>query len=279
MPTAVDLVIKGLALCFYRDQFWNVVFFCDDAHPSVIKRRLTAPVFFRKNGIDVDITFDEEHIEQNQEDPFGLNSDLLFNLSAEYAHGTTQVDGQAVSNLQIVRRRNEVEGRDIAWMKVPRSTLRVETLIEHDYYVQEQDFPGAPVEIIGRVAKEVIVRFTMDGPVRMFSTDRVEDPGPPEELLTLEPQQNKIELIFDNDCQEECKHNDFLDLYDFVYGGTKTLHEGGPDVEIQFAGGQIKQAMFNGRRTSPLIARADGPATPAHGNCEVVGTDPPPSGP
>ncbi len=259
MSIMITIRVRGLAACFFRDPFWNIVFVCDDVHPLDFTYPSgsglgNAPL--REVGRDLEIVFHNEQISLAP-NPYTADSGRLFNLAAAYAHGP--------GRLRIERRRKLT---DLVWMKVPTSVYGVSQTTDGYYYVQEQTFPGAPVEIIDPVANEVVLTLSVEGNIRMTLSDPKDASYTRE--FDFDLSDGEIDLEFDNDCHNKCTHNDFLDLYEFVIDGDR-------NSERQFAAGQVKGSVPN---SSPsFLPRRGGIMSPEQGNCDPVKIEPPPDEP
>lgn len=258
MPTRVEIHIVGLALCFFKNEVWNVVFVCDNVHPlefTYPRGTGTASSSLREANRDLDINFSADEFTRIDE-PFGDNFWRLFNMAAPYAHGS--------GKLRIERRRNLT---DLVWMRVPAATFDVIRTTDNNYFVQEQRYAGAPVEIIGQVGKEAVLVFEMRERLAMNITDP--DDGAYSRRYEFENGSGVIRLSFDNDCYANCTHNDFLDLYELVIDGSA-------GSERKFAAGQVKSTLINARRDESNSQTGFSIMSPQYGNCDPVGIEPPP---
>lgn len=267
MPTKIQMHITGLSLCYFEDSIWNILFVCDEHHPL----NFTHPAGVSElhiAGRDLAINFTQGRVEPN-ESPYGSNFDILFNMSAPYAHG---VDGEGNSNLEFLRKR--AAGRDVVWLKAPASTLSIWKPTENPYFVQEQCYPGAAVEVIGRVGREAVVEFAVSSPVMMEITDP-NDPTYSDSVGPFGMEPDPFTLVFDNDCHGQCARNDFLDLYDVVRD--KATVDG---KVLKFAAGQTKRTLYNGTRQMPAFDLNVGETIESmdQGNCDPSGCHPAPGG-
>lgn len=273
--TTLELTIKGLALCFYKGGFWNVIFVSDDDHPAKYSYVDSAGGTHAQkfcvsvNGVyvDVDLNFESAGILPRVGDPYGTNADTLVNLSADYAHGSHHSDpddltSPLISNLEVWR--TNVPYRGMSWMKVPQAVLKVDKVCPGDYYIQEQDYPGSRVELIGKVGLESIISFKFDQAITFEQYNH--DTSATKTLETFQAAGGTVKLTFDNDCKGNCTHNDFLDLYDVVRDFD--------DHRRQYAGGQIKERHFNAGRSVRVFPQSG--FFSESGNCENAGSIPPP---
>jgi len=248
MPTAVMILVRGLAVCFHRDEVWNVVFVCDDVHPLDVQYTDSSgpkKVTLHEAGRDLDANLAGEGF-TSVGGPFGQDFDRIFNFAAEYAHG-------AGAKLVIKRRRRIT---DLVWLKVPGANLSASDFTTREYYVQEMlSYRGSPVEIIPRVATELAVKFEVNDELRI---DLI-DPADANYAKSIKPVASggSITIEFNNDCGSRCTHNDFLDLYELLFEDPG---------DRQFAAGQVKQPSS----AEVTLYSAD------QGNCDPTTVEPPP---
>lgn len=258
MPTRIEIHIVGLAVCFFKDEFWNIVFICDNVHPlefTYPNGGGTASSSLHESNRDLEVSFTSDEFIRIGE-PYGDNFWRLFNMAGPYAHGA--------SKLEILRRKKIT---DLVWMKVPAASFDVWRITDNNYFVQEQDYPGAPVEIIGQVGKEVVLEFDVKDNFTMLITDPNDSSY--SRRYSFANGSGKVALAFDNDCYSNCTHNDFLDLYEFVIDGDE-------GSERKFAAGQVKSGLVNARRLDSNPRMDARPMSPQYGNCDPVGIEPPP---
>lgn len=256
MSTIITIRVLGLAACFYRQPYWNVVFVCDNVHPLDFMYPEGSGVgsaSLHETGRDLEIAFHSPSVGPAP-NPYENESGRLFNMAADYAHGP--------NTLRIERRRKIT---DLAWMKVPTSVFGVSRTTDRQYYVQEQNFPGAPVKIIDPVAKDVVLTFGIEDNLTMAVTDP-KDPSYNREFK-FDASGGNIDLDFDNDCHNKCTHNDFLDLYEFVIDGDE-------NQERQFAAGQVEGDIPNAQPNG--LKLLGGVMSPEQGNCDPSGIMPAP---
>lgn len=271
----VNILIGGLAVCYNKDNFWNVVFICDKDHPVNFKQDGTGddPERLHQDKMDADISFDlgGSSISAPQK---GGNFGSIFNMAADYAHKKNNLRLS-----QISRKTNALA------MRVPSAELGTHLLTDRDYWVQdigEGTTVGNPVELIGRVAHILVAKLEIDRKMTMSVKYKANEgaaaplaaPIPPPFEKTFEFVDNKeITLVFDNDCQG-CIRNDFVDLYDWV----KHVDKG---KEKKFVAGKVKDELLNGqRRVHPNKSEETSSAkkilSALHGNCDPVVIEPPP---
>lgn len=254
MPIKVNVKIKGLVVCFLRNDEWNIVFLGDDVHPIDFKypdgNGSTITKSLLKKGSDLNAVFEAGGFDSST-GPKGADFGAIFNMAGSYAHGP---------NTLIVKRRKKTT--DVLWLKVPGASLNMHTLTDREYYVQELHYPGSPVEIIPAIARVLSLTFCVDGPLRL----KISDPNdssydPPFPLPT---DAGDIDLEFDNDCDDRCTHNDFIDLYELV------MDKAG---DRKFAAGQVRVRQHTDWKSLPA---GKAMASPDYGNCDPVVVEPPP---
>src|SRR5687767_2566843 len=129
MPTQVTILVRGLAVCFHRDEVWNVVFVCDEVHPLDLEYSDFAgpkKAALREAGRDLDANLAAKGF-TSAGGTYGQDFDRIFNFAEEYAHGR---DAKLV-----VKRRKRTT--DLVWLKVPAATLGASDFTTREYYVQE----------------------------------------------------------------------------------------------------------------------------------------------
>lgn len=253
MPTKVNIKIKGLAACFLRDDDWNIVFIGDDVHPVDFTYpdgkggRITTSL--RKKGSDLTAAFETDTF-ISLRDRKGPDFNSIFNMAGGYAHGP--------DTLNVERRK---KATDLVWLKVPEAVLDTHSLTAREYFVQELKYPGAPVQIIPRIANVLSLTASVEGLRRL----KVDDPmntsyDPPLPL----PSSAAIDLEFNNDCGANCTHNDFVDLYEFVKEKIG---------DRQFVAGQLKVRKYLDWKK---VDEGQTTPSPDYGNCDPVVIEPPP---
>lgn len=263
MPTNFKVQIKGVSLCYTKNQIMNVIFPCDPNHRASYKFKGGFVKDVREFGRAVYIDFPSTAIPAPPTGGASPSVAAPFNMSAYYAHETTtDPSGTVVSNLKQYDLAQTPD--DIVWLRIPNSRMHGPAGTAHDYFVQEiSQSTGMPVEIIGKVAKDVVIEFDAVSPFTLTAKD-LRDPAYSSVLhasIPLPPGGSSHELEFDNDCHGSCpKENDFLHLYRIVYDDNPN-----PQMRRKFAAGQIKV------RPSGMKA-----AVPAYGNCDPVESNPPP---
>lgn len=259
MSTTVTIRVKGLAACYFREPFWNIVFVSDNLHPldfTFPKGGGSGNERLREDHRDLRIDFQSDTF-GSAPNPYESDAGRLFNLAADYAHGPDK--------LKILRRRIQA---DLVCMRVPTAVIGVSQTTDRHYYVQEQLFPGAPVEIIDPVAKDIVLTFSMEDKVTMAISDPKDSTY--QRKFEFDSSLGNVDLDFDNDCHNKCSHNDFMDLYEIVIDGDETR-------ERRFAAGQIKGSIPN---ASPkVLPPLGGIMSAEQGNCDPVKIVPPPDGP
>ena len=256
--TTLTIRVRGLAICYLRDAAWKVIFVCDNVHPLTLTYPVgsgTASVSLREQGRDLDLELRSQNLGPAK-NPYAANIDRLFNMAAGHAHGRDK--------LKLMRRRKIT---DLAIMTVPVSLAGVSQTTDGYYFVQEQSHPGMPVKIIDPVAKEVVFTVGIADKVTLSVTD----PKDPKytKSFEIEGGGSDIELDLDNDCDNKCTHNDFLDLYEVVIDGSESK-------ERKFAAGKVIGDIPNAMPR--VIKPLGGTMSAEQGNCDPVQIDPPPPG-
>lgn len=269
MSMTIKILIGGLAICYKKDDFWNVIFLCDDIHPV----RLTQseadikelPLY--KKGTNRLITFDFG----STPNPVSENTEEIFNMAAEYAHGRGAL---------VVPRNIE---KTVIRMKIPSAKFNTHILTDREYFVQyigDGTVIGDPITIIGRVAHIISATITTNTDIKMTVEDEATGGETPLPFTVSLPYADGATLTFDfnNDCREHCRGNDFLDLYHWV----KDLD--GAGKERRFVAGQIRNSVVNGKlRVHRMAGDEEFLATKSlfsslQGNCDPVAILPPPDG-
>jgi len=277
-----ELRILGVALCFYRNSYWNVIFPCDYYHQARLcfgEQTLALREEGKLNSIDFPRDRIEERSNLDEPDP----NLRLFNMSADYAHGTyPDGDGGVLSNLRLyeLRDRHPDTGElyDFVWLRLPFATRSVETPALCDYYVQDiSGAIGLPPAIVDHpVAREVVFRFTATDEISFEAVDlRTETPSDTVKVQ-FPSSSTSYALEIDNDCHDDCpKQNDFLHLYRIVHH----VNPNKPNERLKFAAGQLKckkttDLKAQERKTNCLDSKSS-----TYGNCDPPESNPPPQGP
>ena len=201
MPMTVEILIKGLAVCFREGNFWRVVFICDGLHPVNFLHNEAphAQSPLQRNFTDRDISFEGASVSSPSPGPAFNN---IFNMAADYAHKP--------GNLKLLR----TGMTKFISMLIPSASLDTKCLTKRKYFVQEDRY-GAPVLIIDRVARIISAKFEVPGPAGL--TMIIKEAGVPDIRVPF-PFQNgtTLTLTFDNDCGILCHENDFYLYYDLV---------------------------------------------------------------
>ncbi len=268
-----EVYITGLCLLFFRDNQWHAAFVCDRRYHHLNYSKLGKPTEdLHWIGHDTFIEFSCENGFIGPGDPKPKPPDVLFNLYGDYAHGLSS-QGEKVRNLKFRQLPPNGRTTDLIVARFPPSELEVWTPTDGIYWVQEQPRKGKPggkpVQLIGKVGREVVLRFTANGPLQVKSTK--EDGSP-----FRSEYDRGATIILDNDCKDGCDYNDFLDLYDVV-------SEGEPEKDRQFACGQVAGGVLNGSyrdmRQMPKFRRGQlSVLNPQSGDCDPVLVEPPPEG-
>lgn len=276
MAMKMVVFIRGLALCYIKDNFWNIVFVCDDVHPLKFTRlgSGTPPATLHENGKNQIINF---NIGRTPETAPGKGRDFgsIFNMAADYAHGRKQLVETASAG-----------GRtNAAVMQIPNADLDSYMLTDRDYFVQLYESSGSqvvgdPVEVIGRVSHIVTAIFDVTDAVEISVKDK-ESNAEIQHFSFPYADGTTVFLDFDNDCYDKCQWNDFVDLYEWVSDKTGK----------KFVAGQIKSQLINGTRqvfsfkedqhkeSEKNVGIQGFMFNALQGNCDPVKIDPPPDPP
>ncbi|HKP69463.1 MAG TPA: hypothetical protein VJV05_09275 [Pyrinomonadaceae bacterium] len=255
MATEIEVIIKGLALCF-RDshQQWNVIFVCDPKHPLKLSHPHGGPdPELRVDGQDFTCVFSGDITPR----PGSAFPNALFNLNGRQAH-----DGR----LRFLKRDHGLETQVVA-MILPSATLAVHEATGVDYFIQEVG-AGSPPEQIGPVAKRLRFSFLLNsGPLNVRVGNRQQ------EIFNVDfpDTGGKRTFRFNNHCDGSCRRNDSLDMYDIMIDGE-------PDAERRFVTG-AKDATGNipgHDSTMPSFSKEMQLLTVPYGNCDPMGSEPPP---
>jgi hypothetical protein len=262
MEHKFEIEINGIALCYYKNSFWNIVFPCNADHKAasscgdIVLGNLWQP------GRTITIDFPAASIVPPASH-LGPCDPPLFNLSGSYAHGTAKnEDGTIASTLKLYDL-SVANGHDYVWLRVPNATLSSNMPGDRLYYVQElTNGPGLPPKILGRFARRVVLEFTASSPINMVAKD-ARDPTYSLDILSPvreAPAGGVRTMLIDNDCHTGGDGtNDFMNLYTIV----EDVHN------RRFAAGQISAESVIG--TADVVALAS-----PYGNCDPVWGDPPP---
>jgi hypothetical protein len=263
MATPLQIVIKGLALCFTKkspdglQDVWHVLFASDQLHPLTYIVNGTKVDDLRK-GKDLNITLECSDFGSSSFNPG--NFDSLLNLSNDvYAHGQTA----GVSNLKISKRGTAV---DMIRLQVPNAKMTVSDLIDVDI-LQVRPLPQKPKRVVDR-GKTITLDLETNAPL----TVRVRDTSSVETFSHVPAAAaGRIVLEFDNGCGRRCTHNDFEDLYSIVrhdtaQGEVRFLTWDADSVQSYEGDGTI---VGNALETSRM--------SPEYGNCDPSSLNPPPS--
>jgi hypothetical protein len=254
MTMKVTIEIRGLAHCFKKSTAdeWTVCFPCDAVHDLVYSHiGLPRPIKLHQAGQDLTLKFGEGDagvFDTNA--PANGSTTTIFNLNADYAHNGRLVPHRQKVNVDEVR------------MFVPYSAIAGSDEGPNDYFSQVQDFAGAPVVNVGKVARLVTLSFAVN---KQFDMQRFDATGAAFGSAVTIPytEGGQITLSFNNDCGSGCTHNDALDLYEFVEDS---------NGRSRFAWGQILPR-------TPASPYGDiNPLSPTYGNCDPSWSDPPVGG-
>ena len=255
MSMKIEILIKGLALCFDKRDVWNIVFLCDDEHKLWFKGPNGPQKDLRVLNMDRRVVFESRGIAPlppNAGPDFGR----IFNLASPLVHKRHMLTEN--------RRKDKT---DLVTVILPSATLDTFALTPNFYYIQDLESEGLPPRIINPVANVILATFELDK--AEFDLEMNEIVGSATSLIESFPyvDGSTIKLEFNNDCQGACRENDFLGLYEIVEDkdGKK------------FAAGQIKQSPEMGGPAE--LFGADGKVMmmiPDSGNCDPNVCDPAP---
>ena len=250
MTMNIRIEVRGLALCFLQPDAddWTILFACEKgvhdlmfSHPG-----LNQPVRLHDpEDKDLQIRFNIDAIVK--EPPKSGDTDDIFNLNAEYAHG---------ERLNLERSKNTV---DQISMSVPFAELDGHRRSSSEYFVQRQDYPGQPVVSVGKIATMLSFEFKVSSELVMTVWD-----GTVEVNRYPIPFRNgkSATLSLNNDCGVHCTHNDSLDLYELVVDRTQR--------NLKFASGKVI------KHHRGLQHRNISTEKSPYGNCDPAWSDPPP---
>jgi hypothetical protein len=262
MTNRFEIEINGIALCYYKDPFWNVVFPCNSDHRAASFCGNAVLGDLWQAGRTITIDFPVASI-LPPASHLGICEVPLFNLSGSYAHGTVIEDDGTVASPLMLNDLSLANKHDYVWLRIPHAVMSSNTPGDRLYYVQElTKGPGLPPRILSRFARRVTLEFTAISPIKMVAKD-ARDPSYSREILSPLPEAplgGVCTMAIDNDCHVGCdERNDFMDLYTIVQDTNNR----------QFAAGQISPESVVG--TADVVAY-----TSTYGNCDPVWGDPPP---
>lgn len=248
MPTPIQILVRGLALCYVKDDRWNVHFVCDDNHPLD---------FIDPSGPQSSIKQSGQIVEGEFSGDFDATSSSvvhppeLFNRNGGDAHNR---------RLRFLDRNCYVTSKVL--VKLPPSLIEVvgESRLHN---VQEV---GAATHPVAVAKMAVVLRFNSvlrsgSMRVKIGTYDKTfADNGTP------------LKFAFNNACTN-CRGNDSLHLYDIVIDGE-------PGAERRFVTGELDHTNnvpdHNASFDCPEhedVSKAPILTYP-HGNCDPEGSDP-----
>lgn len=240
-PMKIKILISGDAICYLKDNFWNIVFISDENHRVVFLHDAKVPqlLALRKAGKDRFITFftDDPTLPAPTK---GTDFSKILNMAADI-HG----------NGKLKVKRTFEPGREIISMMIPTGVLDVNTLTDEEYYIEQISPVHNKKQHLGRrVASSIKLELTLNGGrgLSMLIQDS-------EGALTLSfPYGEDLNLTFTNYCGGGgSTFNDFILYYDW-------LKDIGNENK-KFIAGQIINIFI------------------PDGNCDPVVVDPPPGDP
>jgi hypothetical protein len=292
MPAEINLEITGLALCFLRrppapnpagtQEVWNVIFVCDDAHPLHFAQGNTPFPDLRRVRQDLSLRF---ICDFGPNPPSASPSDAefikLLNVSdANYAHG----GASGKSNLKFERKPRPATGPcfDMVWMEVPHSTMTISGS-EDCFILQTTPKSGKP-NLVRACGKKVTLTFSVNTnftiQATVFNTNDLPVPSA-SYSFDIDHLGSPITLSFDNGCGGSCDHNDFSDLYEVF------VHKDEQNRDVQFT--TFAKSLVQGlegilvreedQKLLDIDALIEKVRSGEFGNCDPLGSKPPPTGP
>lgn len=206
MSMKVKIVIFGSAICYLKDEMWQVIFITDETHPVNFSHDGSAAQIptLRESGIDRSITLFMDNPVQPKPG-FGGKFGGILNMAKDM-HG---------ENALQVKRTFE-EGREIISMAIPSGILDMDTLTKENYYIQQISRDVLPRQPLDRpVAKSLKIEVNLkEG--KGFSM-LIQDGKGINNLQFPHAAGTTLNLKFDNDCGQACKtENDFGLYYDWL---------------------------------------------------------------
>lgn len=233
----ISIAIKGSAICYLDNNFWNVVFITDSTHLLKFTQNGTT-MNLRESGLDRHITVIVDNA-VNSVPEKGANFNQILNMASTEMHDHNRLE----------IKRKHIRNREIVTMMIPTGTLDRKDLTELNYFVEQIIPPRRRLSLHRQVAASVKIDMELREGKGLSIV--IQD-GEKVTTLPFPFEQNRnISFEFDNDCGEQCKQvNDFFLYYDWVRD---------KDRSKKFIAG--KDAKILGRQ----------------GNCDPVAIDPPPS--
>lgn len=241
-PMKIKILINGDAICYLKDNFWNIVFISDENHRVVFLHDAKVPqlLALRKVGKDRFITLfaDDPTLPAPTR---GADFSKILNMAADI-HG----------NGKLKIGRSYEPGREIISMMIPTGVLDANTLTDEEYYIEQISPVHNKKQHLGRqAASSIKLEMTLNSGrgLSMLIQDS-------EGASTLSfPFGEDLNLTFNNHCSGGCStFNDFILYYDWL--------KDADDVNRKFVAGQSINTF-----------------SPLHGNCDPVVVEPPPDDP
>src|SRR6266404_4441930 len=135
MSMSVDILIKGLAIGYTKEDITTVTFICDQSHPvnfSYSSGGTPSEVSFpvRAIGKDRSIEFSDTNTGPHLQ---GTGFASIFNMAERYAHGPYLLI------------ENRIGEKGIVSVQLPQATIHgIMALGTPRYYIQDASFVGAP---------------------------------------------------------------------------------------------------------------------------------------
>jgi hypothetical protein len=248
--STINILIKGLALCFRQDNDWKVYFLCDEKH----KLKFT----HYRNGVvtglpDIELCkagreiFFEASDTQDVEDYRGSFYGNIFNINHDYAH-----DGA----INLIPDSRIPAGRELVKMTIQDAELNManptpdQLPTEEKYHIMIKDQPDTEREI-HVVARTIVAKIALNsGNFNIRGRDHEFPPDLPGSAYEVG---TEYHLVFDNDCGNDCgDDDDFEEYYDLLEDPRG----------LRFIAGR-----------PPLLKSVD---VVPDGNCDPIVSDPPP---
>lgn len=254
--STINILVKGLAVCFRERDNWKFIFLCDDRHRLKFTHRrkdvATQPEQIELRKKNREIYFDMINTQPVTE-PEGEGFKHIFNMNSLYAHR---------GNIKLKSLKDIPEKRDVITMTIQNAQLYTaqptpeEFPKEEPYHIMVKDKPETET-IIHVVARVVGARIALNPGgnihVRGRDTDFPSLASSPYEAGT------NYDLIFDNDCGDDCgDEDDFREYYDLLY------EESG----LQFIAGRPPLIKSNPDAKGAMLLVPDG-------NCDPIVIKPP----
>lgn len=209
MPTNVDIIIKGVAVCYIKNSLWNVIFPFDKCHTLQFSHRKDDDELINvghlaraKSKIAITITPAPSSPATGRSGKFNNSVyDLTFQSSAKPGRVTHRK----------VKRKLHWENSAV-WMTIQNATMFVLDYIQD--YIQEDLFldDGRTTPMEDSVAHSLRARVKLNPGEKLelkidgaLVFDTIVAPPPPDDILYT--------LIFDNDCQDNSQEGNDMEMF------------------------------------------------------------------